>query len=334
MKNYTLKDIAKIAKVSITTVSKALADHPDISNKTKANIIRICDEVNYVPNSIASNLRKNRSNLVGVIISDNANPYYASFLKAVEAELSKYKYFTVVFSTNGDEEKELAFLNELRSMQVAGVIITPTSKKSVDFLRSRHIPFVIAHRYVDINKDNYVIADDEQAGYLATKAILENNTSKEIIFLGNRISFSSVRDRLDGYFRALKEAGIEKNENNVYYDLLTNEDGYVAALGIIKKYKRPYSIVCYSDYIAFGVLKALYEENVEVPREARVVGIDNTSLFTFAHPMLTTVDIPKDKIGIISVSILREVIEAQETGEEPKEKRIILPTALVKNNTC
>ncbi|MDD5017770.1 MAG: LacI family DNA-binding transcriptional regulator [Eubacteriales bacterium] len=334
MKNPTIKDIAKIANVSITTVSKALANHPDISKNTKSNVIRICNELNYVPNSIASNLRKNRTRLVGVIISDSTNPYYASFLKSVESELSLNKYYTIIFNANEDGERELAFINELRAMQVAGIIITPTSSKSIELLRDSNLPFVLAHRYIEKNLDNYIVADDEQAGYLASKAILENNNSKDVFFFGNKLNISSVRNRLNGYLKGLKENGIEPNMSNVYLDLYSNEDGYKAALKIIDKYTPPYSFVCYSDYIAVGVLKALYEKGIKVPEEVKVIGIDNIDLFTFAHPMLSTINIPKDVIGVKCVEVLRNMIAARKKGETIEDQQTILPTRLIRNNTC
>lgn len=334
MSNITLKDIANIANVSITTVSKALANHPDISEATKAKIKMICKEVSYVPNAIASNLRKNRTKFIGVIVTDSTNPYYASFLKSVETELSKHGYYTIIINTNDDENLEKNYINGLRSMHVAGIIISPTCNESIQILRNTDTPFVIAHRYIDKDADNYVTADDEQAGYLATRKILENSPHKQVFFLGPELSISSLQGRLNGYFKALNENNIEINMGNVFLNAYNNQDGYNIASSIIDKFKPPFSFVCECDFIAVGVLKALYEKNITVPDMAKVIGIDNVDIFTFAHPMLTTVDIQKEKIGSTCVEILLNIINARKKGEKIEDKRVVYPTQIIDNSTC
>lgn len=330
----TLKDIAKIANVSITTVSKALADHPDISEATKARIKKICAEVQYVPNAIASNLRKNRTKFIGVVISDTANPYFANFLKKVEEDLSKNNYYTIIFNTNEDEDREIKYIKELRSMNVAGFIITPTCYESVKLLREYGTPFVLASRYTSKDEDNYVVPDDEQAGFLATKRILQDGTHGPVFFLGPKLSISSFQDRLNGYFRALSEYNIEINMGNVHMNAYNNEDGYTITKSIINKMEPPYSFVCESDFVAIGVLKALYENGIAVPEQAKVTGIDNIDVFTFAQPTLTTVDTQKEKIGSVCVEILLDIIRNKKKGEKPEDKRVVFPVELVDNGTC
>ena len=317
--------------VSVTTVSKSLRNHPDISAQKKKEIIEAARKLNYIPNATARHLRKQKTNIICVMISDNTNPYYASFLKCVEEVASARDFFTIIFNSNEIPAREISFIANLRSLNAAGVIITPALDgiESIKMLRGSGIPFVLSNRYISRDQDNYVIADDEEAGYIATSYILESRARNNVLFLGPSREVSSAKERFEGYKRAMEECSMPINSENIISGVFTQEQAYAAAKIVIDKHRPPYSIVCYSDYIASGVCKALSESRFSVPEEVGLIGIDNIELFSFIHPSLTTVEIPKEEIGRISAELLFRLIENRENDEKMIDERIVLKPKLI-----
>jgi len=333
-KSATLKDIAGIANVSITTVSKSLSNHSDISTETKERILKICEEVHYVPNAYASSLRRRKGNLIGVVISDNTNPYYAELLRIVESELSKQGYYTIIFNTNDNEETELRQIESLRKLNVEGALITPTSALSIERLRSFEIPFVQLSRYTDKNRDNYVVPDDTQAGYLVTLKALEKHPGERFHFLGSTENFSYVRERIQGFLKALNEAGVVIRDSDIIMNVRGNAGGYRVASEILEREQEARVFVCESDFVATGVLKYLAERGISVPEKAGVVGFDNLEIFSYVRPRITSVDMKKDEIGRVGVEILLKLLEAREREEELKDTRRVLTVSFVEGETC
>lgn len=327
-KPVTLKDIADRLNVSITTVSKALNSHPDISKERRKEILDLVEKLNYVPNTMAKNLRSRKTKFISLIVSDNANPYYARVIRGVEEILSARGYHTLIFNNNEDPEKELQLIKELRSINVAGVIITPAlgNNESVKLLKKFKIPYVLAHRYIDKRKDNYVIADDTEAGYIATRYLLENRHEK-VLFINGNPKVSSARDRYLGYMKALEEKRIEFNKNYVYDNGIRQEDGYKIAREIVRTQDTPFSLLCFSDYVATGAMKALNEFGINMPTQVALMGIDDIDMFSYMHPGLSTVHIPKRDLGMKSAELLLNMID--DDSASVSERQIILSSRLV-----
>jgi DNA-binding LacI/PurR family transcriptional regulator len=307
----TLKDIAKKLDVSITTISKALNNHPDISAERRKQILELASEMQYFPNTIASNLRKGRTRFIAIIISDNTNPYYARLIKGAEEEIAFHNYHTIIFNTNEDPAREMAFIKDLLSIKVAGVIITPAkgNPESARILKDFKIPYVLANRYLKKNEDNYVIADDVMAGYMATDYLIKKRF-KKVILINNFEDITSASDRGIGYKNALKDNNLSFLKNQVYSGIINNTEGYnITKNKVLMDHRPPFSILCYSDYIASGVIKCLSEAGLKIPDEVAVMGIDNIELFSFSHPGLTTISIPKFLIGKECVKMLFNLME-------------------------
>jgi DNA-binding LacI/PurR family transcriptional regulator len=308
----TIKDIAKKLGVSATTVSKVINNHPDISAKTRKIVQDTIEKMGYIPNFTAQNLRKNVTKFIGLVISDNTNPYYAEVIKAVEKVIKDKNYHTIIFNNEENPEKELKFIKELLSINVAGVIISPArgNKKSIKILEKYEIPFVLCNRYIKKDENNYVIANDFKAGYIATNHLLKNR-SKKIIFLNGFKGISCARDRLEGYKTALRENNLPIVRNRLYYDIIDHDNGYKITKKVLQEHKPPFSILCISDHVATGAIRRLLEKKIKIPEEISVMGIDNVqnSYYSFSVPSLTTVDIPQYMVGFKSASILFDLIE-------------------------
>jgi len=333
-KSVTLQDIAEALGVTAMTVSKALNNHPDISEARKKEILDMAKKMNYVPNALAKNLRTNSSSLIGVIVADNSNPYFASFIKGVEKTLSVNNYHSIIFNSDENPEKEKIFIDDLRSLNVAGIIIAPAlgNKQNVQMLKNINLPYVLSSRYIDEKTDTYVIADDVTAGYLATKHLLDRKNAK-VVFINSNLDLSTARDRLAGYKKALSERGIAIDNDLILTGALNMDDGYEMTSKLLKKMPRPFSLLCYSDYIAIGALQALNNEKIKIPNEVALMGIDNIEYSAFTYPKLSTVAIPSIQIGIASANLLLKIIKSP-TKLDIKARQIVLkPQLIIRDST-
>jgi DNA-binding LacI/PurR family transcriptional regulator len=327
--SVTLQDIAVALGVTAMTVSKALNNHPDISEVRKKEILDMAKKMNYVPNALAKNLRTNSSSLIGLIVADNSNPYFASFIKGVEKTLSVNNYHSVIFNSDENPEKEKIFIDDLRSLNVAGIIIAPAlgNKQNVQMLKNINLPYVLSNRYIDGKTDTYVTADDVTAGYLATKHLLDRKNEK-VVFINSNLDLSTARDRLAGYKKALSERGIAIDNDLIISGALNIDDGYEMTSKLLKKMQRPFSLLCYSDYIAIGALQALNNEKIKIPDEVALMGIDNIEYSAFTYPKLSTVAIPSLQIGVASANLLLKIIKSP-TELDIKSRQIVLKPQII-----
>ena len=327
VKPATLKDIATKLGVSVTTISKSLYDHPDISVEMRKQVRDLAQEMEYVPSAFGQNLRRSHSNFVSLIVSDIANPYYGRVIRGVQQTLEKEGYFTLISSNYEDPVVELRLLNELRSLNVRGVIITPAAgnTEGVNLINKLGITYVLAHRYIEQGCDNYVVADDFQSAYMATDHLLQRRKQK-VIFLNGKLQISSAQERKRGYLKALEEHGISMEQDWLEFGAVTQEDGYQRTQDILKNNKLPFSLLCFSDYVASGAVKALLDNNISIPDQVAVMGIDDIELLSYAYPALSTVHLPKMELG---VSAARLLVELMRNEGEATQNHITLPTRLV-----
>lgn len=321
-KRITMKDIAQELGVSVTTVSKAINNHPDISPARRRQIQSLLAERNYIPNYMAKNLRSARTKFISLIVSDNTNPYFAKVIKGVETVLSRNGYYTLIFNNNEDPEKEFTLIRELLSINIAGVLICPAggSDKGISLLRENNIPYVLITRYIERNCDNYVLADDEKAGYLGTKHLIEKH-GEHVAFFNHLPGISTTKDRLLGYRRALEEHGIPYRKEYILNNICNQEDGYNAARTMYNLMgSRHFSILCYSDFVATGAALYLQENGLAIPKDVAVMGIDGVEMFSYFYPGLSSIHLPKFELGAKSAEVLVDIInrKAQEEEEYPE----------------
>lgn len=311
--SITLKDIARDLNVSITTVSKALNNHPDISEKRKKEILEYAERKNYVPNTMAQSFRTQKSNLIGMILTDNTNPYNARIIKGLEAGLSESGYHCIIANNGEDEEREMQMIKELVGMNAAGVLITPArgNRKSCQYMTALGVPYVLVDRYLEKDKDAYVAIDDEGAAFEATN-YLATYRNEKIFFLNYLSGISSTDNRLLGYRRALEANGMAFVPEHVFDSCFDETDGYETLVRILEKHKPPFSVLCYSDYIALGVVCALQERGYQSPFDVPVMGNDDIGILSYVKPRLTTIAVPKYRLGYKCSEFLVEMIKRKQ----------------------
>lgn len=327
----TMKDIASRAHVSVTTVSKVLNGHQDISEKTREHVLKVVEEAGYVPNLMAVNLRCNKGNMVGLVLSDVSKPYFAKVIYGYESTLLAAGYQTLLFNSFEQAERQLQILRQIASMYLAGVIIDPAqhSQDSKRILESMGIPYVFSNRFFESDRDYYVAADNEKASYLATNHLIARKPGHPVLCINGPDEISPTTLRYAGYCKALEDAGIAFHPEWVFNDQYGLSDAYATGRKIAETFTPPFSVFCSTDQIAVGVLRALHDAGLRVPEDAGVIGIDDIDMAPYLTPALSTVALPKEQIGEISANLLIDLMK----GKPVQTPRCLLDPALVIRET-
>jgi LacI family transcriptional regulator len=317
-KKITLKDISLKTGFTINTVSRALKDKPDISDKSKKMIREIAGEMGYIPDRIARSLRDGKTKTIAVIMPDISDPLIAMWVKDIEYRLKDYGYGTIIINTDEEYEKEEQSIILALSTNVDGIILCPTQKSHADIeiLKNRAIPFVLLGRRFDDDELDYIVSDDVNGGYLAAKYLL-NKGHKEILFLNGPLYISSAKERFLGYREAFKSENVLFEPNLVKEIKVTAGNASRLLEEIVNVKTKFTAIFAFSDLIAWEVISFLQKINIKVPGDIAVVGYDNIqSRFFFPYP-LTTVNYSKRNMAIKSVDTLLKNIN------NPKERTAV-----------
>ena len=304
----TIKQIAEVAGVSVNTVSRALNGKPDVNENTRQKVLEVAKQLGYVPNRSALSLKKQKTHIVGVIIEDNANPFWAEVLKGVESAAKSHGYHVILVNTSRNYEDEVEGIHMLLERRVDGILIAPNQEKYDDLfeLKKLEVPFVIMGRHIkELENLNIpmVYSDEVRGGYIATKHLIERGC-KRIAFIGAQPYNTASIERCEGYKKALKEAGMEINKELIKTGGIEIEGGYKSVMELLES-KTPFDgVFAYNDLMAFGVLKALKEAKLKVPDDVKAVGYDDIPYSSLITPSLTTIRIKKKEMGKIAFDIL------------------------------
>lgn len=326
--SVTLKDIALATGFSANTVSRALADKPDISLETKTIIREKSAQMGYIANALASFLRSGVSKVISIIVGDISNPHFSVMVKEMQTLLQKKGYTCVIFNTEEKQTMEHQAITTSISQNVDGIIICPTpgSQDNIRFLQSRHTPFVLIGRRFCELETSYVVCDDEHGGYIATRHLLENGHTN-ILFLNGPRGISSTYERLRGYQRALSDAGLPYRADLVYTVPITvdkNREKIEQALTDCAEYT---AVLGFSDVVAWEAINILERQGKNVPKSCSVIGFDNIK---FPYPVkLTTVTSSKMSMAKKAVDILMKTLSQQSAANDC----VILETSLVDGDT-
>ena len=304
---------------SISTVSRALNDHPDISAGTKKRVKKLAEKYNYVPNVLASGFRSHRSHILGVIVPNISHFFTTTILKGILEEAERLGYRVIISESKNDQQKQTEMLTTMIHFGVDGILLALARKtRSVDAILKilARIPLVMFDKVSDKIPCTQEVINEEEAAYHAVEHLINTGKRRIAIIKETERSFNSEK-RYEGYLRALREYKIPIDEKIV----LSTEDismtkGKMMANVLLSLKKRPDAIFAITDSAAIGVIKALNKFRVEIPKEIAVVGFSNSVSSTIISPALSTVDQPGNKIGRTAVKYLIDEVE------DPKEDLI------------
>jgi LacI family transcriptional regulator len=331
MGGVTIKDIAAAAGVSINTVSRALNNKPDVNSETRTRILKIAEELNYSPNLQAKSLISKQTLSLGMLVTDNANPFYAEMIKGAEDVARQRGYSIILCNSNDDDEREMRALEVLREKRVDGIILTPVQKKHniLEKLARIKTPYVLVSRAPSGGPADFVKIDNLSGACLAVKLLLKKKRIP-LAYLGGPEHVSSVRERLAGVWKAMDEAGLKREALRVIHAELSMEDGCRAMRELLSASPAPRGLFAYNDVLAIGALRAIREQGLHVPADIAVVGFDDIQYSSFLEVPLTTVHQPRYKIGEIAAGILIDKIEGKGSG---KPQQITMKPELVIRET-
>ena len=335
MAQLTIKELAKITGLSVSTLSRVINDHPDVASKTRRKVKKIIEEFDYTPNLLARELRLQTTRTIGVAVSDISNPFFARVIKGIENAARQRGYNIILCeSTEKDRLKvEKESIEILLKKRVAGLLLTPVHEEVIDILvkKGREIPFVLMSRHFIKTPANYVVSDDILGSYLATEHLIEKGHRK-ILYLNGFSRLSDARDRLAGHKKALLEKGIPFDESLVKaVPGINMEEAYDSVKRILSKKVNFTAIFCFCDYLAMGAMRAIHQAGLRIPDDIAIVGYDDVEVATILEPPLTTVYTPKYQLGRKAVEILLDHL----LGKKRKIFRqvVVRPKLIVRKST-
>lgn len=324
--SVTLKDIAAEVGITPAAVSRALRDKHDIGQETKEKVREAARKLGYRANIIARNLRTGVSNVLGVLVPDNEDPYYARVIKGVEETAKKRDYIVAVFNTNEDRESEARALATLLQLRIGGVLAVPVDVKNY---RDFNVPLAFISRYkheMEFSDFNYVINDDTKGVYHAVRHILSRGR-KDIYFINGPKDFHPAIVRLEGFKSVLGDEGIRFSNKMVIHGENSMDGGYRSFQKLIEYAVPPFGLFCCSDYIAIGVMKAIREMGYGIPEDISLVGYDDIEMVNYLEIPITTIKQARYEIGAKGAENIINMIE--DSGDFKQKFKVVLEPELV-----
>jgi LacI family transcriptional regulator len=328
-----MRDVAREAGVSIATVSHVLNNTRFVSDGLRARVEAAMEELSYQPNVLARGLRSGQTETVGLIVPDNSNPFFAEVARMIETEGFDHGYSVVLCNSDNSLEKEGAYVDVLIAKHVDGVIFIASGddQRHLQDLDRRGIPVVVADRDIPEALADVVLVDNESGGYEATRYLLDMG-HRRIACICGPTSLATSAERLEGYKRALTEAGVEVREDFIVPADFRYSGGEAAAAELLDAVEPPFAIFAFNDVMAIGALRAIRAVGLRVPEDISVVGFDDIHLAKAMSPALTTVAQPVKEMAEETVDLLLERIHTKDDAKSCQ--RIILKPHLVIRNSC
>ena len=312
-KRTGLKDIAQALNISVTTVSRALNDKYDISQKTKDLVLKKAEELDYRPNAHAVSLRRNEYFALGVILPSIDHYFFSTVLKGIMNKAHMANYLVIIGESTHDLDKEKEILEKFISQCVTGVIISPSNKSSyvnnLERLKARRIPFIVVDRPLADSGENLVRYDDLNGAFLAVEHLIHQGY-KRIAYIKGFDYCVISNARFQGYKNALAKYDIPFNENLVksIVDIDGIKDGYELSKQMLLQPDKPDAIFAVSDNVASGIYQTAKELKLSIPQDLGIVGYSNSLLSRYLNPPLTTVEQPGEEMGELAFDFLQKTI--------------------------
>ena len=330
----TLDDIAKKAKVSVTTVSRVLNSKNKkyrISDETQKRVLKAAGMLHYRPNELARGLRLKKTHTIGLIVPDISNPFFASVTRIIQTSAYKLGYSLIVCNTDENIKTEVEQVELLRSKGIDGFIIMPVGvySKHIQALIADQVPFVLLDRSFDDIKINSVVVDNYSGAYNAIEHLVKYGHRRIAIIQGLANTYTN-NARVKGYMDVLTSYGIPIDQKLIVGKDFRKENGYVETKLLLNLENPPTAIFTSSDLITLGALQAIMEEELNIPDDISLVAFDDTEFAPFLVTPLTSVNQPKELMGEISVKILIEDIRAK--GKMEKKRITLKPELIIRKS--
>lgn len=336
----TIKDIARICGVGVSTVSRAINNHPDINPVTKKAIMETIEKYGYIPNNSARNLKRTDAKCIAILVKGLTNPFFAQMIRIIEEAVEKKHYSLVLRHVEFSEDEIEVALQLVKEKRLRGIVfLGGYFNHSEDRLSKINVPFVLATAGCvpeSISRTTYssLAVDDEKEGYLMTQYLIKQGHKKIAILSAETRDISVGQLRLQGYKRALEENGITIDEDLICpmkddIEFYSMENGYVVASELLDKRKDVTAIFAISDVLAVGACRAIKDKGLMIPGDIAVAGYDGIDMGQYYNPSITTVKQPVDDIAKDAIKLLFNII----SGKQEHQHKVYDGELLIREST-
>jgi LacI family repressor for deo operon, udp, cdd, tsx, nupC, and nupG len=307
----TIEDVAKLAGLSRTTVSRVLNNHPYVSEDKRKLVIEAMNKLGYVPNSSARSLRNQKTDIIALFIPRIMNPFFSQLVESTEIAAADHGYQLIVCQTRYSPEKELSYMNLLKTKQVDGVILASVQnswEKLEPFLD--YGPIILCNEFDDHANVPTIMLDQVYGAYIATKHLIEQGHTKIAYCCGGYRS-NVAKNREIGFRKALSEYRLSFDEQYAFRDAFNIADGKRVFHQMITLSNPPTAIFTGSDEVAAGILSEARKYGYRIPEDLAIVGFDNQAITELMDPMITTVHQPIREMAQKAVDVIVEKIQSR-----------------------
>jgi LacI family transcriptional regulator len=319
----TIKDVAKLAGVSVATVSRVLNKNGYVHEDTLKKVERAIEMLDYKPSTVARSLYNKKSRLIGLVVPNIVNPFFPEVARAVEDVAYKQGYTVVLCNSDENLEKEKQYIDVLRQNNVDGFIVATNPQNSVNYM-NLSIPVVAIDRM--FNERIPTVYADNYAGSQAATKLLIDKGCKHIAHIRGPRDVSTANERFEGFVDVITQNNLSYMIAESTFDPANSEQ---VTVELLKEYPHIDGIVAGNDLIAIGIVKAALQKGISIPNDLQIIGFDGISLTEMMYPSITTVAQPIYEMGKIATELLLEQME----GNPLEEKHYRLPIEIIERNT-
>jgi DNA-binding LacI/PurR family transcriptional regulator len=322
-----MKDIARIAGVSLGTVSHVLNETAGVREPVRQRVLQAVQAAGYQPSQLARALRRDKTNMIGMIIPDITNPFFPAVVRGAEDVAFSNGYRLILCNTDNDHSKELVHLNELRTYLPSGLIVIPSNFSDLtaqaESYRRAGTGVVCIDRLPKNWSGDSVTADNEAGAYNATRFLLQMKHTRLAAITGP-LHLTNAKERLDGFKRAVRESKLRLAPEYIQETTFDKQGGYSKALVLLRLVPRPTAIFAGNDMIALGALLAIREAGLRCPEDVSLMGFDDLDLAETTNPSLSSVSQSGYQLGTTAARILLDRLD----GDKSPAKHLVLQTSL------
>jgi len=325
-----MQDIAKIANVSTSTVSRTINNPESVQKETRDRVLEVIKELNYKPNLVARQFRTREAKVILVIVPDIASMFFSKILRSIEQVASANGYKVLLCDTNNDINKERAYMDLLEQKQADGVILLTAKLKKEEVEEvANEFPVVLACEYMDDLDVPTVYSDSFSSAKEITEHLIHLGHTK-IAHITSHMNSVLGTYRLEGFKAALKSHNIAINPDYIQQSDDTNVSGFDQMQALLALETPPTAVFAFNDEMAIAAYRAIKEKGLKIPEDVAVAGFDNLEASTYVTPMLTTVNQSRHEIGEKATQLLLDLIQ----GKSFKEKKSVVATKLIVRESC
>lgn len=313
----TIREVAKKANVSTSTVSRALSGKIPVDKNTRERIMQAVKELNYQPNILAKGLKEGKTHTIGLIIPNIRNPIFPAVARGVEDEARKKGYTVILCNTDEDMGVEKDYVRKLQKRWVDGLIFATANKDSHHILELKKAGFPVVLLVRDMGDEvDAVIINNFKAAYEGVSYLIKTG-HKKIAIMNGWLELNLYKERFEGYKKALMDYGLAVDKDYIIDNVSGDRNGYSAMLGLLEHGLLPDAIFATSDPKAIGVIRAIKDFGLRVPDDISVMGFDNLEISALLDPPLTTISQPLYTMGVIAANKLIRLIESNNRPNKP-----------------